>query len=108
MDLLARSNVGRDVNRHHYTREEIERELQRPVVRALVRLIRFRNSHPAFEGTCAVTGGGTRLTMSWTHQEELVVLNAALDTASATLTWTEQGGARTAALDGLPPRGTAG
>jgi sucrose phosphorylase len=51
MELLARSNVGRDVNRHRYTGDEIEQELQQPVVRALLRLIRFRNSHPAFEGT---------------------------------------------------------
>ena len=57
MDLLARSNVGRDVNRHHYTREEIDSDLRRPVVSALTRLIRFRNSHPAFDGTFTVTGG---------------------------------------------------
>lgn len=102
MELLARSNVGRDVNRHHYTHDELERELQRPVVQALLRLIRFRNSHPAFEGTCATTGGGSRLIMTWTHQDERVVLDADLGTASATLTWTEQGGERTAALGRLP------
>jgi len=102
MELLARSNVGRDVNRHHYTRDEIEHELQRPVVQALLRLIRFRNSHPAFEGTCAVTGGGPRLTITWTNTEERVVLDTALNTASTTLTWTEQGGERTAALGQLP------
>ncbi|HEU4948788.1 MAG TPA: sucrose phosphorylase [Kribbella sp.] len=102
MDLLARSNVGRDVNRHYYTRGEIERELHRPVVQALLRLIRFRNSHRAFEGTCAVSGGGNRLTMTWTHDDELVVLDAALDTASATLTWTEKRGTRTAPLHRLP------
>lgn len=102
MDLLARSNVGRDVNRHHYTREEIDLELQRPVVQALLRLIRFRNSHPAFEGTCTVTGGGPQLTMTWTHHHERATLDAALDTASATITWTDEAGTRTAALDQLP------
>jgi sucrose phosphorylase len=102
MDLLARSNVGRDVNRHRYTGDEIEKELQRPVVRALLRLIRFRNSHPAFEGTCTVSGHGPRLTMTWVHQEEHAALDAALDTATATLTWTEQGAERTAALGQLP------
>ena len=102
MELFARSNVGRDVNRHRYTGDEIEHDLQQPVVRALLRLIRFRNSHPAFEGTCTVTGHGPRLTMTWVHQEERVALDAALDTATATLTWTEQGTERTAALGRLP------
>ena len=102
MDLLARSNVGRDVNRHYYARGEIEQELQRPVVQALLRLIRFRNSHPAFEGSCTVTGGGPRLTMAWTHHDERAVLDAALDTASATVAWTSADGTRTAALDQLP------
>ncbi len=30
MDLLARTDVGRDVNRHHYTRGEIAADMQRP------------------------------------------------------------------------------
>ena len=50
MGLLARSGVGRDINRHHYARAEIEAQLQRPVVQSLLRLIRLRNSHPAFAG----------------------------------------------------------
>ncbi len=51
MDLLAKSGVGRDINRHYYTLEEIDRAVQRPVVRALFELIRFRNQHPAFQGS---------------------------------------------------------
>ena len=48
--LLARSGVGRDINRHHYSRAEIDADLQRPVVQDLLRLIRLRNTHPAFQG----------------------------------------------------------
>lgn len=107
MDLLARTGVGRDVNRHHYDRDEIEQALRRPVVQALLRLIRFRNTHPAFDGTFSVTGGGPRLTMTWTHHHEHVVLEAALDSASATLTWTERGEERTAPLGQLFGRGVA-
>jgi sucrose phosphorylase len=40
--------------------------------------------------------------MTWVHREERVMLDAALDTATATLTWTEQGAERTAALGQLP------
>ena len=50
MALLARSGVGRDINRHHYTRGEIEEALCRPVVADLLSLIRLRNTHPAFQG----------------------------------------------------------
>jgi len=102
MELLERSHVGRDVNRHHYTRAEIDQEVRRPVVQALFRLIRFRNHHPAFGGTCVVSGGGSVLVMTWSHGSESVTLDAALDSAAATLTWTENGGERTSALHELP------
>jgi sucrose phosphorylase len=42
---------GRDINRHNYSHAEIAQALERPVVRKTLRLIAFRNSHPAFNGT---------------------------------------------------------
>ena len=51
MTLLAKSGVGRDINRHYYTLEEIEQALQRPVVKKLFDLVRFRNQHAAFHGS---------------------------------------------------------
>ena len=65
-ELLARTQVGRDINRHCYTRQEIEAALSRPVVGALCELIRFRNAHEAFAGEFSV-GGTTveKLTMRW-------------------------------------------
>jgi sucrose phosphorylase len=50
MTLLQKTRVGRDINRHHYDASEIRVALQRPVVKRLVSLIEFRNSHPAFNG----------------------------------------------------------
>jgi sucrose phosphorylase len=55
MELLARTNVGRDVNRHHYARDEVLAALERPVVRAQLDLLRARSS-PAFDGEWSVTG----------------------------------------------------
>lgn len=49
MALLQASNVGRDINRHYYTREEIQQSMARPVVKTLCALIRLRNQHPAFQ-----------------------------------------------------------
>jgi sucrose phosphorylase len=50
MARLARTRVGRDINRRAYTPAEIDAALQRPVVRRLIELIRLRNAHPAFGG----------------------------------------------------------
>jgi sucrose phosphorylase len=48
--LLARTGVGRDVNRHHYTRAEVEQALADPDVGRLLALVELRRTHPAFEG----------------------------------------------------------
>ena len=50
MNLLRRTGVGRDINRHYCTPAELEDQLKAPVVRCLLDLIRFRNAHPAFSG----------------------------------------------------------
>jgi len=50
MELLRRTKEGRDINRHYYTREEVDSASGRPAVMALFDLIRFRNTHPAFAG----------------------------------------------------------
>lgn len=66
MDLLARSGVGRDINRQHFTRAQIDTALERPVVRQLLDLIRLRNRHPAFGGEFALLDGeDNRLSMQW-------------------------------------------
>jgi len=67
MELLAKTNVGRDVNRHHYTGAEVEAALSRPVVVALCALIRLRNEHPAFNGafSCGPGEGKGGLSMRW-------------------------------------------
>jgi sucrose phosphorylase len=75
MALLARSQVGRDINRHHYTVAEITAALERPVVQDLCDLIRLRNSHPAFNGEFHYDATDhTALTLSWTAGEHSVEL----------------------------------
>jgi sucrose phosphorylase len=81
MDLLERSKVGRDINRHHYTAAEIDTELQRPVVQQLIALIRLRNSHPAFNGnfeclSCAVH----ELRLRWSQADASIELTVNLQT----------------------------
>ena len=101
MDLLARTGVGRDVNRHHYTRAEVEQAVRRPVVAALLRLIRFRNTHPAFAGDFTVSGAGTAIAATWTAGPERAVLNADLRTGRGMVRFTDGGTVREAPLDRL-------
>ncbi|MGG5315903.1 sucrose phosphorylase [Enterococcus sp. AZ072] len=49
IELLERTQEGRNINRHYYSIEEIEVEVQRPVVQALFDLLRFRNTSAAFD-----------------------------------------------------------
>lgn len=41
---------GRAINRHNYSLEEVEESLAKPVVQRLLKLIRFRNEYPSFNG----------------------------------------------------------
>lgn len=50
MELLSKTNVGRDINRHYFIGDEVMIAIKRPVVQKLIRLIKFRNSHTSFSG----------------------------------------------------------
>lgn len=50
MELLAHSNVGRDINRHYFSKDEVIQAMRRPVVQELIALIKIRNEHPGFNG----------------------------------------------------------
>jgi len=50
IELVEKTKSGRSINRHNYTLEEVETEMQKPVVQRLMRLMRFRSSYPAFDG----------------------------------------------------------
>lgn len=50
-DLYHKTEQHRDINRHYYSLDEISKEFDRPVVQKMNRLMKFRNSHPAFNGT---------------------------------------------------------
>ena len=67
-DVAARelTGEGRAINRHDYLPDEIEQELERPVVQRLLELVRLRNTHPAFDGALDVElTGRSQLRMCW-------------------------------------------
>ena len=92
LDLLARTGVGRDINRHYYGRTEIDAELERPVVRDLLSLIRLRNEHPAFSGTFSL--GRTQpgvLNMRWEAASQFAELEVELRSARYQLSYSDAG-----------------
>lgn len=74
MELLASSNVGRDINRPYLDQDKINEGLQRPVVKALKQLIALRNENPAFNGEFAIENRDEILCLRWNegvHKAEL-------------------------------------
>ena len=87
MDLLRRTGVGRDINRHYYTDEDVQRDLNRPVVGALLDLLRFRNSHPAFAGTFSLSPSTPEtLVMRWQNENQWARLEVDLIQMQALIT----------------------
>jgi len=79
VSLLTKSGVGRDINRHFYTPDEVERAMQRPVVQSLFELIRFRNRHPAFDGSFSLPQRhDSKLALRWENGEHWAMLEADL------------------------------
>ena len=66
MELLRKTNNGRDINRHYYSTAEIDENLKRPVVKALNALAKFRNELDAFDGTFSyTTDDDTSISFTW-------------------------------------------
>lgn len=79
MDLLARTRVGRDINRHYYSAAEIRADLEHPVVRRLIDLIRFRNEHAAFSGEFHLPACGDQsLVIEWRAGADFARLQVSL------------------------------
>jgi sucrose phosphorylase len=87
LDLLRSSGVGRDINRHYYTSRELREQLTRPVVQALLALLRFRNSHAAFNGAFRMESSpADQLALVWTDGGEFARLDVDLTAMCASVT----------------------
>jgi sucrose phosphorylase len=81
IELMERTKNGRDINRHYYTAEEVDKEQERPVVQKLRELMILRNTHPAFslEGSIHIEAEGSRLVITRKYGDDSIVLDADLD-----------------------------
>jgi len=99
MPLLEKTGIGRDINRHYYTRGEIESALEKPVVERLLELIRLRNSHPAFQGTFELARSADEvLDLRWRNDQEFARLHLDLRSSSHRLEFSSGGRSETLSL----------
>ena len=49
-ELMEKTHYDRNISRHNYTVEEIQKSVKKPVVQKLKRLMQFRNEYPVFDG----------------------------------------------------------
>jgi len=91
MALLEQTKVGRDINRHYYSREEVVQDLAKPVVHRLIRLIKLRNTHAAFGGAFAVLDpdGTSDLQLQWKAGEACITLKVDLSRKTGFIRYTE-------------------
>lgn len=92
LKLLEETKVGRNINRHYYTTEEIEQEVQRPVVKELIRLMKFRNTHSAFDGSFELNEcGENQLHITRKNGQEKAELFADFLSREFKISYTENG-----------------
>lgn len=83
LELLEETKVGRNINRHYYTKEEVAQEINRKVVEDLLELMRFRNTHKAFNlnGDINVDlDGESIITITRKYEDNYATLKANLKT----------------------------
>jgi len=91
MELLARTGVGRDINRHYYTPGEVLSALKKPVVQKLVEVIRMRNAHPAFGGEATVESAAVHeFRITWKLGNTWARLNVDLRKPAATIEYSTE------------------
>ena len=102
MELLARTQVGRDINRHYYSPTEVTDALGTPVVQSLLDLIRLRNTHPAFAGQAQVESiSDQRFTITWKNHTNWAKLDVDFAEPRALATYSQTAtGERRQAVNG--------
>jgi sucrose 6(F)-phosphate phosphorylase len=93
VENVAKTGEGREINRHNYSVEEIEKAVNKPVVQRLMKLIRFRNQYPAFNGTFKVSETQSdKIMLSWEKDDFLCSLKINLHTYSTQISYRDESG----------------
>ncbi|RUS45042.1 sucrose phosphorylase [Cohnella sp. AR92] len=92
-DGVERTGEGREINRHNYSVEEVELALEKPVVRRLMQLIRFRNEYEAFDGEFSVLNSAEdEVRLRWSNGELACELHIDLNNYRSIIRYAEMKG----------------
>ncbi len=90
IDLVEKTKLGRNINRHNYSLEEIEQEIKKPVVQRLLRLMEFRNNYPAFNGESRLLKSkNDQLIIEWIDKKYNATAYIDIKTCSSKITYTD-------------------
>ncbi len=82
----VKTGGGRGINRHDYSLEEIDNAVEENVVKRLIKLIKFRNDYPAFNGKFSLIETEPHIIkMNWKNDNSECTLTVNLKNYKATL-----------------------
>ncbi|MDR6553142.1 sucrose phosphorylase [Paenibacillus qinlingensis] len=94
-EAVKATGENRAMNRHNYTMQEIEASLKKDVVQRLLKLIRFRNDYPAFNGDFQVLESAKdEVHLSWCKDSHSCTLFIDLKTKRTVITYLDSTGER--------------
>jgi sucrose phosphorylase len=92
MELLHKTQVGRDINRHYFIGNELDNALDRPIVKRLINLVKFRNSYAAFNGNFSIiTSNSEKLILVWDKGIDKATLTIDFSKLDFIISYTENG-----------------
>lgn len=89
---VERTGEGRAINRHNYSEDDVVEAVGRPVVQRVLKLIRFRNGYPAFDGDLSLGEGDETVWLTWRKGEWECKLSVDLEERAAVITYRDGDG----------------
>lgn len=93
IENVSQTGEGREINRQNFSAAEIETAVKKPVVQRLLKLIRFRNEYPAFNGEFTVRDSpDTEIHLFWKKDEKSCNLHIDLNTFTSEIRFQDDTG----------------
>ncbi|MEC2342799.1 sucrose phosphorylase [Paenibacillus barengoltzii] len=93
LNRVKETGEGREINRHNYTVEEINLALGEEVVQRLLKLIRFRNTYPAFDGEFQVLESpDSEIRLRWSKADKSCLLIVDLSSKHSVIQYIDKHG----------------
>lgn len=90
-ESVRQTGEGRELNRHNFSLEEIDQAVEKDVVQRLLKLIRFRNEYPAFNGAFEILDSDEdKVILCWQKDDRRCTLNIDLNTYQTVIEYTDE------------------